>query len=109
MASLNISRVGNISGQYRWQFKEDYKYILLPAGYGVVLLLGLVLNGITLYAMLFCIKRWNASTIFMINLTMCDTLYILTLHLLLRRQERLALGRGPLQNPPLPVLRPPLR
>ncbi|XP_076846945.1 P2Y purinoceptor 2 isoform X2 [Brachyhypopomus gauderio] len=83
MAALNDCGVGNISTQYRCKFQEDYKHILLPAGYGLVFLVGLVLNAVALYAMLFRIKRWNASTIFMVNLTACDTLYILTLPFLI--------------------------
>ncbi|XP_037321735.2 P2Y purinoceptor 2 isoform X2 [Pungitius pungitius] len=64
-------------------FQEDYKYILLPVSYSMVFVIGLTLNAIVLYVMLFRTKRWKPSTIYMFNLTMCDTLYVLTLPFLI--------------------------
>ncbi|XP_062408780.1 P2Y purinoceptor 2-like isoform X3 [Sardina pilchardus] len=64
---------------YRCQFDEDFKYILLPVSYGLVFVVGLVLNVVTLYVILFRTRSWKSSTIYMFNLTVCDTLYILTL------------------------------
>ncbi|KAI4895794.1 hypothetical protein NFI96_023791, partial [Prochilodus magdalenae] len=64
---------------YRCKFNEDFKYILLPTAYGLVFLVGLVLNITAMYVILFRLKHWSPNTIYMINLAVCDTLYILTL------------------------------
>ncbi|XP_075998881.1 P2Y purinoceptor 2 [Genypterus blacodes] len=64
-------------------FEEDFKYILLPVSYGLVFVIGLALNVTALYVIVFRTKRWKPSTIYMFNLTMCDTLYILTLPFLI--------------------------
>uniref|UniRef100_A0A3Q4B9V4 P2Y purinoceptor 2 n=1 Tax=Mola mola TaxID=94237 RepID=A0A3Q4B9V4_MOLML len=65
------------------KFQEDFKYILLPVSYALVFVIGLALNTTALYVILFRTKRWKPSTIYMFNLTMCDTLYILTLPFLI--------------------------
>ncbi|KAM8903190.1 P2Y purinoceptor 2 isoform 2-T5 [Spinachia spinachia] len=65
------------------RFQEDYKYILLPVSYSLVFVIGLALNATALYVMLFGTKCWKPSTIYMFNLTVCDTLYILTLPFLI--------------------------
>ncbi|TSR87332.1 P2Y purinoceptor 2 [Bagarius yarrelli] len=83
MAALNISSFINQSSQYSCKFNEDFKYILLPVSYGLVFIVGLVLNAIALYSILFRIKPWSPNTIYMINLAVCDTLYILTLPFLI--------------------------
>ncbi|XP_049582284.1 P2Y purinoceptor 2 isoform X2 [Syngnathus scovelli] len=79
---MNNTAPGNVSNFY-CHFQEDFKYILLPVSYSLVLVFGLVLNATALYAMVFRTKRWKPSTIYMFNLTMCDTLYILTLPFLI--------------------------
>ncbi|XP_063061412.1 P2Y purinoceptor 2-like [Engraulis encrasicolus] len=68
---------------YRCMFDEDFKYILLPVSYGVVFVVGLVLNVVTLYVILVQRHSWKSSTIYMFNLTVCDTMYILTLPFLI--------------------------
>ncbi|MCJ8733508.1 hypothetical protein PDJAM_G00224240, partial [Pangasius djambal] len=83
MAAINVSSFINSSSQYHCKFNEDFKYILLPVSYGVVFIVGLVLNVIALYSILFRIKHWSPNTIYMINLNVCDTLYILTLPFLI--------------------------
>lgn len=65
------------------KFQEDFKYILLPVSYALVFVVGLALNAMALYVIVFRTKRWKPSTIYMFNLTMCDTLYILTLPFLI--------------------------
>ncbi|XP_028818343.1 P2Y purinoceptor 2 isoform X1 [Denticeps clupeoides] len=80
---MNSTAASNASGLYRCQFSEDFKYILLPVCYGLVFLVGLVLNSMVLYNMLFRTKRWKPTTIYMVNLTLCDTLYIFTLPFLI--------------------------
>lgn len=67
------------SSPYRCPFDEDFKYILLPVSYGLVFVVGLFLNILTLYVILARTRSWKSSTIYMFNLTVCDTLYILTL------------------------------
>nr|XP_019944147.1 PREDICTED: P2Y purinoceptor 2 [Paralichthys olivaceus]XP_019944148.1 PREDICTED: P2Y purinoceptor 2 [Paralichthys olivaceus] len=65
------------------KFNETFKYILLPVSYALVFVIGLVLNSTALYVIVFCTKRWKPTTIYMFNLTMCDTLYVLTLPFLI--------------------------
>lgn len=83
MATLNVSSFINNSTQARCNLSEDFNNILLPVTYSVVLVVGLLLNLTTMYAILFRIKHWSPNTIYMINLTVCDTLYILTLPFLI--------------------------
>ncbi|XP_076590998.1 P2Y purinoceptor 2 isoform X2 [Chaetodon auriga] len=72
----------NISAFY-CEFQEDFKFVLLPVSYALVFVIGLALNATALYVIVFRTKRWKPSTIYMFNLTMCDTLYILTLPFLI--------------------------
>ncbi|KAF7662144.1 hypothetical protein LDENG_00243810 [Lucifuga dentata] len=73
----------NLSELNYCEFEEDFKYILLPVSYALVFVIGLALNTTALYVIVFRSKRWNPSTIYMFNLTVCDTLYILTLPFLI--------------------------
>ncbi|XP_031717117.1 P2Y purinoceptor 2 [Anarrhichthys ocellatus] len=84
MASFdnNITSLTNFSAFY-CRFQEDFKYILLPVSYALVFVIGLALNATALYVIVFRTKSWKPSTIYMFNLTMCDTLYILTLPFLI--------------------------
>ncbi|KAL2096487.1 hypothetical protein ACEWY4_008635 [Coilia grayii] len=68
---------------YRCVFHEDFKYILLPVSYSVVFVVGLILNIVTLYVILVQRHNWKPSSVYMFNLTICDTLYILTLPFLI--------------------------
>ncbi|XP_069496200.1 P2Y purinoceptor 2 [Ambystoma mexicanum] len=70
------------NGTYRCTFDEDFKYILLPVSYGIVFCVGLLLNLLALYAFIFRIRPWNASTTYMFNLAISDTLYVISLPLL---------------------------
>ncbi|CAM5074990.1 unnamed protein product [Eretmochelys imbricata] len=67
---------------YKCKFDEEFKYILLPVSYGIVCVVGLCLNLLALYIFLFRIKTWNASTTYMFNLAVSDTLYVVSLPLL---------------------------
>ncbi|XP_067995303.1 P2Y purinoceptor 2 [Melanerpes formicivorus] len=67
---------------YKCTFEEDFKYVLLPVSYGIVCVVGLCLNLLALYAFLFRLKTWNASTTYMFNLAISDTLYVVSLPLL---------------------------
>lgn len=82
MATFDSNRTDNVSAFY-CKFQEDFKYILLPVSYALVFVIGLALNATALYVIVFRTKRWNPSTIYMFNLSMCDTLYILTLPFLI--------------------------
>ncbi|XP_051512482.1 P2Y purinoceptor 2-like [Myxocyprinus asiaticus] len=83
MATLNNTGPTNDSDQYHCVLKENFKYILLPVSYSLVFVVGLALNFTAMYIILFRTKRWKPSTIYMINLNVCDTLYILTLPFLI--------------------------
>lgn len=78
MANINVSSF-NSSDAFKCNISEDFNKILLPVMYSLVLVAGLLLNLTAMYAILFRIKHWSPNTIYMINLTVCDTLYILTL------------------------------
>ncbi|XP_056139983.1 P2Y purinoceptor 2 [Lampris incognitus] len=75
----NANTSVNMSSLHYCQFEEEFKYILLPVSYALVFVIGLALNATALYVILFRTKHWKPSTIYMFNLTMCDTLYIMTL------------------------------
>ncbi|KAK3569648.1 hypothetical protein QTP86_002653 [Hemibagrus guttatus] len=79
MATANVSYN---SSKTKCNFTEDFN-LLLPVTYIVVLVVGLLLNLIAMYVIVFRIKHWSPNTIYMINLTVCDTLYILTLPFLI--------------------------
>ncbi|XP_038550214.1 P2Y purinoceptor 2-like isoform X2 [Micropterus salmoides] len=78
----NSTNLANVSAFY-CKLKEEFKYILLPVSYAFVFVIGLALNATALYVIVFRTKRWKPSTIYMFNLTMCDTLYIFTLPFLI--------------------------
>ncbi|KAM8853639.1 P2Y purinoceptor 2 [Synchiropus picturatus] len=79
---LNETGPATNSG-YHCKFQEDFKYILLPVSYALVFVVGLALNATALFVMVFRTKKWKASTVYMFNLTTCDTLYVLTLPFLI--------------------------
>ncbi|XP_072127386.1 P2Y purinoceptor 4-like [Mobula birostris] len=63
-------------------FKEDFKYILLPVSYGMVCVVGLILNTTALWMLVCKMRPWTANVIFMFNLAISDILYVLSLPLL---------------------------
>nr|XP_055030958.1 P2Y purinoceptor 4-like [Misgurnus anguillicaudatus] len=75
----------NDSHQYHCVLNETLTltYIYLPVSYSLVFVVGLVLNITVMYFILFRTKPWKPTTIYMINLTVCDTLYLLTLPFLI--------------------------
>ncbi|XP_008423768.1 P2Y purinoceptor 2 isoform X1 [Poecilia reticulata] len=79
---INVTNSSNSSSPF-CRFNEDFKFILLPVSYALVFVIGLALNATALFVMVFRTKRWKPSTIYMFNLTMCDTLYIFTLPFLI--------------------------
>lgn len=73
----------NDTNPYKCMFDEDFKYVLLPVSYGIVLCVGLILNILALYIFLFRLRPWNASTTYMFNLVISDLLYVISLPLLI--------------------------
>ncbi|MGH0179075.1 UNVERIFIED_CONTAM: hypothetical protein FKN15_024587 [Acipenser sinensis] len=61
------------------RFDEEFKYILLPLSYGIVCVLGLVLNSVALWMFLCKMRPWKPSTVYMFHLAVSDTLYVLSL------------------------------
>ncbi|XP_019391782.1 PREDICTED: P2Y purinoceptor 4 [Crocodylus porosus] len=60
-------------------FNEEFKFILLPVSYGIVCVVGLLLNSWALWMFIFKMRPWNTTTIYMCNLAISDTLYVLSL------------------------------
>lgn len=81
-ANSSSSDCSSEDNPYKCKFDEEFKYILLPVSYGIVFVVGLCLNLLALYVFLFRIKTWNASTTYMFNLAVSDTLYVISLPLL---------------------------
>lgn len=65
------------------RFNEEFKYILLPVSYSLVCFLGLLLNSVALWMFITKMRPWNTSTVYMFHLAMSDTLYVLSLPLLI--------------------------
>ena len=59
------------------------KYLLLPISFSLLFLFGLSLNAFTLFFIKFRTKHWTPFTIYMLNLTVCDILYVFTLPFLI--------------------------
>ncbi|XP_037533305.1 P2Y purinoceptor 2-like [Nematolebias whitei] len=83
MAFSGINMTNYTNSSSFCKFNEDFKYILLPVSYTLVFVIGLALNATALYVIVFRTKHWRPSTVYMFNLTMCDTLYIFTLPFLI--------------------------
>ncbi|XP_030621814.1 P2Y purinoceptor 4 [Chanos chanos] len=64
------------------RFKEDFKYILLPVSYALVFVVGLLLNSVALWLFLAKMRPWNTSAVYMFHLALSDTLYVLSLPML---------------------------
>ncbi|KAM9795116.1 P2Y purinoceptor 4 [Neosynchiropus ocellatus] len=60
------------------RFDEEFKYILLPVSYGLVFVVGFVLNAAALW-MFLKLRPWNPSTVFMFHLALSDFMYVLSL------------------------------
>lgn len=83
LTALNNMTNQTNSSAFYCHFDDSFKYILLPVSYTLVFVIGLALNATALYVIVFRTKRWKPSTIYMLNLTVCDTLYIFTLPFLI--------------------------
>ncbi|XP_044124233.1 P2Y purinoceptor 4 [Bufo gargarizans] len=60
-------------------FDEEFKYFLLPVSYSAVLLLGLPLNLTAIWIFFAKMRPWSSTTVYMFNLALSDTLYLLSL------------------------------
>ncbi|XP_052010527.1 P2Y purinoceptor 4-like [Xyrauchen texanus] len=65
------------------RFSEEFKYILLPVSYSLVCFLGLTLNSVALWMFITKMRPWNTSTVYMFHLALSDTLYVLSLPMLI--------------------------
>ncbi|XP_020376233.1 P2Y purinoceptor 2 [Rhincodon typus] len=78
----------NMTGTYEWNphnctFNEDFNYILLPVSYGIVFVVGLILNVLAIWVFVFRMRPWNITTTYMFNLALSDTMYAISLPLLI--------------------------
>ncbi|XP_059819945.1 P2Y purinoceptor 2-like [Hypanus sabinus] len=64
-------------------FNEDFKYIFLPVSYGIVFVVGLVLNALAIWVFVFRMRPWNITTTYMFNLALSDIMYDISLPLLI--------------------------
>ncbi|XP_078420556.1 P2Y purinoceptor 3-like [Cetorhinus maximus] len=62
---------------------ENYKHILLPMTYSVVVILGLLSNGTVLWLSCCQTKTWSCTIIYLTNLAITDLLHVLSLPLLI--------------------------
>uniref|UniRef100_A0A6I8P9D5 G-protein coupled receptors family 1 profile domain-containing protein n=1 Tax=Ornithorhynchus anatinus TaxID=9258 RepID=A0A6I8P9D5_ORNAN len=62
---------------------EYYKQIYLPLTYSFIFVLGLLLNGTILWLSFRRTKHWTSTTIYLVNLTVADLLYVCSLPFLI--------------------------
>lgn len=74
----NLSEKSLETLNYSCRFDEEFKYILLPVSYGLVFVVGFLLNAIALWIFL-KMRPWNPSMVFMFHLSLSDFLYVLSL------------------------------
>ena len=67
---------------------EKVLLYLLPISYSLVFFFGLSLNAFTLFFIKFRTKHWTPFTIYMLNLTVCDTLFVLMLPVAIYHQVK---------------------
>ncbi|KAM4697219.1 P2Y purinoceptor 4 [Rhinophrynus dorsalis] len=60
-------------------FNEEFKFLLLPISYGIVFMLGLPLNITAMWIFITKMRPWSPTTVYMFNLALSDTLYVLSL------------------------------
>ncbi|KAJ8255099.1 hypothetical protein GJAV_G00200900 [Gymnothorax javanicus] len=77
LTTLSPSMLEDVNETCR--FDEEFKYILLPLSYGLVCVVGLLLNSLALWMFLTKMRPWNTSTVYMFHLALSDTLYVLSL------------------------------
>ncbi|KAM9324184.1 P2Y purinoceptor 4 [Gastrophryne carolinensis] len=76
----SYSQLQNITNQTDFcVFNEDFKFFLLPVSYSTVTLLGLPLNLTAIWIFFAKMRPWSSTTVYMFNLALSDTLYLLSL------------------------------
>ncbi|XP_063791692.1 P2Y purinoceptor 4-like [Pseudophryne corroboree] len=60
-------------------FNEEFKFLLLPVSYSAVFVLGLPLNLTAMWIFFAKMRPWSSTTVYMFNLALSDTLYLLSL------------------------------
>ncbi|KAG8447642.1 hypothetical protein GDO86_014957 [Hymenochirus boettgeri] len=60
-------------------FNEGFKYFLLPTAYSVVFMVGLPLNVTAMWIFIAKMRPWSPTIVYMFNLALSDTLYVLSL------------------------------
>lgn len=60
-------------------FNEEFKFYLLPVSYSAVFILGLPLNLTAIWIFFAKMRPWSPTTVYMFNLALSDTLYLLSL------------------------------
>ncbi|XP_018410234.1 PREDICTED: P2Y purinoceptor 4 [Nanorana parkeri] len=78
LSPLSIQNVTNQTSNI-CVFDEDFKYFLLPVSYSAVLILGLPLNLTAIWVFFAKMRPWSPTTVYMFNLALADTLYLLSL------------------------------
>lgn len=59
--------------------QDEFKYTLYTSVFSIIFILGLLLNMVALYIFICTLKPRNETTIYMLNLGVCDTLFVLSL------------------------------
>ncbi|XP_006010210.1 platelet-activating factor receptor [Latimeria chalumnae] len=75
----NSSVYGNIS----CQVDSEFRYVLFPVAYSILFILGFLANGYVLwvFTQVYSTKKMSDIKIFMVNLTLADLLFLITLPL----------------------------
>ncbi|XP_073526736.1 platelet-activating factor receptor isoform X2 [Phyllobates terribilis] len=80
---MNMSPQENISTQYQCRVDSDFRYSLFTVSYSLIFVIGFIANSYVLwvFAKVYPTKRLSEIKIFMINLTVADLLFLVTLPL----------------------------
>ena len=79
----NKSATSNETSRNPCRYKEDFKHLPLTIFYSLFFLFGLSLNAMVLVLITFRTKHWTPFIIYMLNLTMCDFLFVFMLPFLI--------------------------
>ncbi|CAL8335118.1 unnamed protein product, partial [Boreogadus saida] len=79
----NKSAASNETSRNPCRYEEDFKHLPLTIFYSIFFLFGLSLNAMVLVFITFRTKHWTPFIIYMLNLTMCDFLFVFMLPFLI--------------------------
>ncbi|XP_053569856.1 P2Y purinoceptor 4 [Bombina bombina] len=79
----NISQNLSSQNDTKCVFDEEFKFLLLPVSYTAVFILGLPLNITAMWIFIAKMRPWSPTTVYMFNLALSDTLYLLSLPMLI--------------------------